>query len=424
VAIHDYHTDGSGAFLVMQYVHGESLSQMLGRVGRLSPDATMHLIAQAAAAIHAVHAQGIVHRDIKPANLMVRPDGTVMVTDFGIARTAGSTSLTSTGAVLGTPSYLAPEQVMGEPATVLSDVYALGLVAYECLAGHRPFEGDNPYAIALQRLHQAPRTLVSSANGDVLRVIERALATEPAQRWSTAADMASAARAALHNSASAWQPAGPAPAIPRQPSGAPGTHRSHPSDPRPGWQPVATPPRQRDRRRLTYIAIATAAVLLAGVAAWVAVTAGARPETSAGASHASTTGLSSNRSTSSTVPAGFRTCGTGYCPTVPACWDGLVIISGVTATPASVDCTQPHYWQTFAAANLPAAAVHVPQENLMQRSDVAGICSASALAHNSRNPAHTNGWRRDALPVQQGDGRWLVYCIANSPHGETTGSIT
>src|SRR5882724_1817295 len=189
VAIHDYRGDAGGAFLVMEFIQGESLAQVISRCGRLHPGDAMDIVARAADAVQAVHDRHIVHRDIKPANLMVRPDGAVLLADFGIARTPTSAGVTHTGGLLGTPSYLAPEQVMGQPATARSDIYALGVVAYECLAGYRPFEADNPFAVAMMRLHEAPRTLVEDVTPDVWAVIARALAVDPADRWASAADM-------------------------------------------------------------------------------------------------------------------------------------------------------------------------------------------------------------------------------------------
>jgi serine/threonine-protein kinase len=192
VAIHDYRSDATGAFLVMEYVEGEALSHTLGRLGRLAPAATMELIAQAADALQAAHDRGIVHRDVKPANLLIRTDGTLVLTDFGIARARSDAPLTTAGAILGTPSYLAPEQVLGHPATTRSDVYSLGVVAYECLAGHRPFQGENPYAIAVQRVHEPPRTMPGNVPRPVLAVVERALAVDPSQRWPSAAELGAA----------------------------------------------------------------------------------------------------------------------------------------------------------------------------------------------------------------------------------------
>src|SRR4029453_5781393 len=124
VQIYDFGSDRSvGAFLVMEFVDGDALSRTLARVGRLTPGRTMAIVAQAAAALAAVHQTGVVHRDVKPGNLLVRPNGTVVLTDFGIARSVGAAQLTATGLVLGTASYLAPEVAMGELATPLSDVY-------------------------------------------------------------------------------------------------------------------------------------------------------------------------------------------------------------------------------------------------------------------------------------------------------------
>ncbi|MGH3683119.1 MAG: serine/threonine-protein kinase, partial [Natronosporangium sp.] len=194
VGVHDYRSDEAGAFLVMEYVDGEALSRRLHRLGRLDPARTMELVAQAADALQAAHDRGVVHRDIKPGNLLVTADDQLVLTDFGIARSAASTPLTATGAVIGTPSYLAPEQVLGQPATARSDLYALGVVAYECLAGRRPFDGENPFDIAMKRLREPPPTLTAGASPAVLAVVERALAADPERRWPSAAELAAAAR--------------------------------------------------------------------------------------------------------------------------------------------------------------------------------------------------------------------------------------
>jgi serine/threonine protein kinase len=135
VDIYDYGSDQQVAYLVMEYVEGDALSRTLARVGRLTPARTMALIAQAAEALQAAHVKGIVHRDVKPGNLLVRANGTLVLTDFGIARSAVASQLTAAGAVLGTASYLAPEQAAGQTATTASDIYSLGVVAYQCLSG-------------------------------------------------------------------------------------------------------------------------------------------------------------------------------------------------------------------------------------------------------------------------------------------------
>jgi serine/threonine-protein kinase len=193
VAVHDYHSDATVAFLVMEFVAGESLARLLHRSGRLPPDRAMGLVAQAAEALQAAHDTGVVHRDVKPGNLLVTPEGTVVLTDFGIARSATAAPLTATGVLVGTVAYLAPEQVLGKPATSRSDVYALGVVGYECLAGRRPFEGDHPFELAMKRVHQRPPPLPGEVPSPVVAVVERALAADPDQRWRSAAEFGRAA---------------------------------------------------------------------------------------------------------------------------------------------------------------------------------------------------------------------------------------
>src|SRR5690606_7139956 len=208
VDVYDYRSDGTLAFLVVEYVEGEALSAVLQRVGRLPPARTMPLVAQAADALQAAHDKGIVHRDIKPGNLMVRPDGRLVLTDFGVARSALVGQITATGAVLGTAGYLSPEQADGRPATAASDIYALGVVAYQCLAGRRPFEGDNPIEVAMRHLREEPPPLPPDIPPPVRAVVSRALAKDPAQRWPSAAEFAAAARRAAGASAAASAGAG------------------------------------------------------------------------------------------------------------------------------------------------------------------------------------------------------------------------
>ena len=132
--------DGQPPYLVMELVDGPSLETMLTG-GPLDDSRTMDIVAQAAAGLQAAHAAGMIHRDIKPANLLLAPGGTVKITDFGIAHTIGSVPVTASGELVGTPGYLAPERATGEQATPASDLYSLGMVAYECLAGTPPFRG-------------------------------------------------------------------------------------------------------------------------------------------------------------------------------------------------------------------------------------------------------------------------------------------
>jgi serine/threonine-protein kinase len=240
VDVYDYGSDQQLAFLVMEYVEGDALSRTLSRVGRLTPARTMALVAQAADALQAAHANGIVHRDVKPGNLLVRPNGTLVLTDFGIARSALVGQLTVAGSVLGTASYISPEQASGDVATAASDVYALGVVAYQCLSGHRPFDGATPLEIAMKHVRETPRPLPGDIPPPVRAIVDRALAKDPAARWPSASAMAAVARqAASALATTAQQPTGQpvragGPATPPPPTGSP-------AGARPPYPPPARP---------------------------------------------------------------------------------------------------------------------------------------------------------------------------------------
>jgi serine/threonine protein kinase len=187
--------DGSGeplAYLVMELVDGESLAHLLRREPRLSPELTLSILRQTAAALTAAHAAGIVHRDVKPGNVLVAPDGTVKITDFGVAWSASSVPLTGTGQVIGTAHYLSPEQAQGGKATPASDVYALGAVAYECLAGRRVFDGESSVQIALSQIRDEPDPLPADVPPQLRAVVERALAKDPAARYRDGAELKAA----------------------------------------------------------------------------------------------------------------------------------------------------------------------------------------------------------------------------------------
>lgn len=179
-------TDGSGMhrpFLVMELVEGQPLSALLRSGQKFDPDVARDLLAQAADAIGAAHAAGIVHRDVKPANLIVTPDRQVKITDFGIARAADGVALTQTGQVMGTPQYLSPEQARGEASSPASDVYSLGVVAFECLVGRRPFVGETAVATALAHLREEVPDLPDDIPADLARVVRRSLAKSPGDRY-------------------------------------------------------------------------------------------------------------------------------------------------------------------------------------------------------------------------------------------------
>jgi eukaryotic-like serine/threonine-protein kinase len=192
----DDRSDTPRPYLVMELVPGEPLSALLRPGVPMAPENAALLVAQAADAVAAAHALGIVHRDIKPANLLVTPDGTVKITDFGIARAADGLALTATGQIVGTPQYLSPEQAEGRPATTASDVYALGVVLYEALAGRRPFDGDTPVTTALAHLRDEPPALPDGVPAHLRAVVAATLAKDPAARLGSAAELAAALRGA------------------------------------------------------------------------------------------------------------------------------------------------------------------------------------------------------------------------------------
>jgi serine/threonine-protein kinase len=181
-SVYDYGEIDGSAYLVMELVPGEPLSVILAQRGPLPADEAVPLLQQAAQALQAAHAAGLVHRDVKPGNLLVTPDAQVKITDFGIARAGGQAALTRTGEVMGTAQYLAPEQAMGRAATSASDVYGLGVVGYEMLAGHRPFDADNPVAVAMSQVNDTPPPLPSTVPSAVASVVLQALAKDPDER--------------------------------------------------------------------------------------------------------------------------------------------------------------------------------------------------------------------------------------------------
>ncbi|MDR5699267.1 serine/threonine-protein kinase [Agromyces aerolatus] len=193
--VFDYGEEDGSAYLVMELVPGEALSTILEREHVLSTDKVLDIVAQTAAALQAAHAAGLVHRDIKPGNLLITPDGRVKITDFGIARIADQVPLTATGQVMGTVQYLSPEQASGHPASPTTDIYSLGIVAYECLAGRRPFTGESQVAIAMAQINETPPDLPVTVSEPVRNLVYACIAKNPADRPQSAAHLARAAQA-------------------------------------------------------------------------------------------------------------------------------------------------------------------------------------------------------------------------------------
>jgi serine/threonine-protein kinase len=184
----------TGAYVVMEYVEGDSLARILARDGKLLPSRTMDIVARIADAVQALHDRGIVHRELRPSAIVVRADATVVLLAFGLERLVHQP--TRSGPFFGRPLYLSPEQLGQDRATYQSDVFSLGAIAYQCLGGRLPFDGENPLEVALRIVREQAPPLPADVPTEVKSIVERAMAKDPADRWPSAAAFADAARAA------------------------------------------------------------------------------------------------------------------------------------------------------------------------------------------------------------------------------------
>jgi len=199
VNMYDWGREGETYYIVMEYVAGTDLKTLVTERGPLDPVKAAEYASQVCAALSVAHGYDIIHRDIKPHNLVLMPDGTVKVMDFGIAR-AGNTTMTQTGSVLGTAQYISPEQAQGKPLGPASDLYSLGVTLYELVTGELPFEGDTPVATALMQVNDQPvppRELRPSIPPALEAVILRAMRKNPAERYASAAEMREDLRRAI-----------------------------------------------------------------------------------------------------------------------------------------------------------------------------------------------------------------------------------
>lgn len=198
VATYDYREipDPAGhtnCFIAMEYVRGESLADLLAREGSLGEDLALDVIEQAAHGLSVIHRMGLIHRDIKPGNLLITQNGQVKITDFGIAKAAAAVPLTRTGMVVGTAQYVSPEQAQGFEVTPSTDVYSLGVVGYEMLAGHRPFTGDSGVSVALAHVNNAPPPLSTEISAEARELIGIALRKNADTRFADGNELAIAA---------------------------------------------------------------------------------------------------------------------------------------------------------------------------------------------------------------------------------------
>ena len=196
VAIYDHGSDGEHPFIVMEYVNGETMKSIVAREGGLSEARVRAHGAELSSALEAAHAAGIVHRDVKLQNLLVASDGTLKVTDFGIAASSqAQTELTQVGSIIGTASYLSPEQALAEPATARSDIYSAGVCLFEMATGVLPYTGQHAVEIANQHVHAAvpsARHLRPKLSDDLDQIIQKAMAKDPQLRYASARALRSA----------------------------------------------------------------------------------------------------------------------------------------------------------------------------------------------------------------------------------------
>ena len=194
VNLTDVGLDGENRFLVMEYVSGKTLKQVIQEKGRLSPRAATQITIRILSALQHAHENGIIHRDIKPQNILVNNEGHIKVADFGIARMANASTLTRGDVVMGSVHYFSPEQASGQNADERSDIYSVGVVLYEMLTGRVPFDGDNQVAIAMQHIHNRPvpiEQLAPDVPASLNAVCMKALAKNPVYRYQSAKEMAS-----------------------------------------------------------------------------------------------------------------------------------------------------------------------------------------------------------------------------------------
>ena len=273
--VYDYGEVDGTAYLVMELVRGEPLSAILATEGRLGLDRTLDVVAQAARGLEVAHQGGVVHRDVKPGNILVCADGTVKLTDFGIARAADAVPITQTGMVMGTAHYISPEQANGAAVTFASDVYSLGVVAYECLAGRRPFDAETPVGLAMSHLYEDPLALPDDVPESVQQLVARAMAKNADDRFVSAAAFAQAADAVRSGlgrepATSASGTPGATLALPTVGTGAAAaTSATATIGGPPPFAPTPPPPAVRRRSRgPIVVALALLGAVLLGTLAW------------------------------------------------------------------------------------------------------------------------------------------------------------
>ncbi len=232
----DFGEDDETVFLVMEYVYGHTLASLLEREGQMTLSQTMEIATQALDALDTVHRAGIIHRDIKPHNIMLTPERRLKLMDLGLARPEASSGITQAGTYMGTVHYIAPELVLGSPADIRADLYALGITLYQCLAATVPFDAPTPMAILHMHVAVAPPSL-SRVRPDLppefVVALERSLAKLPEHRYQTPSDM-------LLGLQGRWDPVAAPPPLPMSGATAPPIAPSVANAPTPQYDPQQT----------------------------------------------------------------------------------------------------------------------------------------------------------------------------------------
>lgn len=321
VAVFDLVQEDERNWLVMEYVENVTLAQLVKQDGPLTPDAAAPLLGQAADALAAAHAAGIVHRDVKPSNILVTRNGQVKLSDFGIARAEADASLTQTGLVTGSPAYLAPEVAAGQPATDASDVWSLGATLFHALAGHPPYDVSENLMGALYRIvHEEPPRLPGA--GWLAPLLEATMTREPADRWSmaTVRDFLRSGPRDTADRTTVSPVAAPVPsggdptrtqvlsrAVPPVPPDDRGPATQKPAAPDPLPTP-AEPTGPGHRRRVVPALVVLAVLVAAGIAVWAALSGGDDPEARTG-NGSSPSGSASRSASSPSSPKPSKTSG-------------------------------------------------------------------------------------------------------------------
>jgi eukaryotic-like serine/threonine-protein kinase len=378
--VYDYgeSAEFGGAYLIMELVKGEPLSAILARAGRLSPDATLDIIGQAARALDAAHQAGIVHRDIKPGNLLVAGGGTTKITDFGIAtavRAAQTSHLTETGMVMGTAMYVSPEQATGAPVDASSDIYSLGVVAYECLAGHVPFMATEPLAIAYAHKHAPVPALPPDVPQPVAGLVYDMLAKTPAGRPVSAqvvADRADMLREALALGASGRTGAFAPVTRADLPTAATGALRGDDFDPdRPG-------PRPPGNRRRWVTAGLTAALCAVAAATGLYLSGHIHGQTSGDVGNSAVQHLSS-----SAVPSSLSTSQPVTTSPTPSTVEQPSTVPATSVSPKPSKSTKP----TSSPKTSPSSSSPVSTASSSTSASASSSSSASASSSASSSPS-------------------------------------